>query len=866
MRSPVTGPSESFETSDPDEDVIRETFSPEAVSAFTLSPTMVVWCTLKKNIFMWDVKWRDPVRVFTSDFVVKSICLTPNNCLFIADEEHIAMFSLVVGDDCTTGCRAFLVRHCGYAYHFGRILHMSATEGAKIVGISTEKYLVLVDCKARPPPKDFLADDDCPVILTNCSEWYRHRGSVMTCFASCDQIFVLSPDNHLVSVHPVWESHTIQLVRDGHVLTRAHNVTCMAASAVQDALLVVGFSDGTIKLLQMETLEVFRTIDLAVFLEGLVVELSHAAARVSRPWKTCKGVGGLQRRNEMKSSASAVSLATSAAPGIAAEILDPIVCDVAVGGQYIVASTPDAVLYVDKNNFTLEEDMVHFFDDEIGAGKLPKKNFAEKGTEKDEIEKPISLCAPNGCWLALNTLTGCIQHYVGQQSPISLSHTPQHGKEQENLLREYSEVPPSWLTPLVLPSTPTSTSAGQQGTRGGPLENKPVTFGHPIKSAGYKEAPWSEQQKLLKKCRSISHQNVEMSSFPKIIVKEPYESHKFVPMNAANRILIGSGNIHRSAVTATIFSANGETLMTGGSDATLIGLKYPVAKNHGQGISLKGHGAAVLSLDTNLSVKTPLLLSAGADGAVCIWKPGTRETPYVHYNVSMKPEIRAARFLYTDKLIAYSVRNKVEVCKFALDKGGGDLNRGRNDSCLSTPLSTLSTDAQYITSMDCINHFPTTILVAVSSNKTITVFDIVSEKALRVIKNAHKRAIHKVLVCARSRSMENSTTSDEHLLLTAGLDSAVNMWDLRQQKPVRQYALHKNSALTTLGLGIVASGSFFAVGSEDRSVYLYDIRWGGAPLDVISCNENPTALAFHPTEPVLAIGTSLGVMQFYGQK
>lgn len=864
MKIPLKSSNELFSASNVEEDVIRETNSSETVCAFTVSCTNAVWCTLKRSIFIWNIKWKDPVLVAFSDFVVKSIYLTLGHDLFLADEDHIAVYSFVYQND-SDGSDAILLRRLGYAYHFGRVLHMSASSGGEMVAMSTENYLILVDCKTPFPQKDFLADDDCPVILVNCTEWFRHRGSAMTCFLSSDRILVLSSDNQLVAVRPVGESHTVQLVRDGHVLTRAHNVTCIAASSVEDALIVVGLSDGTVKLLQMDTLEVFRTLDLVVLLENLVVKLSRAAAGSSnRPWKACKGAGGLHRRSAVKDSFSVPPLMAPFPSNVTSEILDPIICDVAIGYDYIVASTPDAVLYLNKNTFALENEMVHFFDDDVAAGVLSKLNLSHAGVENEEIEKPISQCASNGCWLTLNPLTGDIKHFVAAPSPSFVSHTDSHENNEEDLLRSYKDLPTCWLTRL-LPSG-SGMMAVQQVARSSAVENKPVTFGHPIKSAGYNEAPWSEQQKLKKKSSLIHGGTFAFSSIPTVVPKEPYGAHKFIPMNSANRMLASSGNVHRSAVTAAIFASSGETLLTASSDSSLIGLKFPVVKNHGLGIGLKGHTAAVLSVDTNLSQKTTLLLSAGADATVCVWKPGIRETPYVNHKVPMCSEVRAARFLYTDKFIAYTTKNKIEVCKFVLDNGGGDLNRKRNESCLSKPLSSLTTDAQHFTAMDTISHMPTTILVAGTSNKSLTVFDVVSEKPLRVVCDAHRRTIHKVVMCAKNRWVSNLSASAEHLFLTSGLDSAVNLWDLRQQKSIRQFALHKNSALTTLGLSFSSSGSFFAVGSEDRSVYLYDVRSGGPPLDIISCSDIPTALAFHVTEPILAIGTSLGSVQFYGQK
>eukprot|EP00796_Vickermania_ingenoplastis_P005961 gene5961-4270_t len=808
-----------FSDVDGSENLLRETTCTEAVSAFALSTTTAVWCTVQYSIYVWDRKWPSPCFVGNSDFVVRALCITEDHSLFVADETHIAMYYLTIGNN-TTGEDTVMERKFGYSYDFGSILHMSASADGSLAAISTGNYLVLVDCNSTPPTKDFLEENESPLIVMDCSEWYGDRGSSLTSFASAERLFVLSPKNHLVSVHPDWDSHVVQLERDGHVITRAHNVICMATSSVRDALLVLGLSDGTIKLLRMDTLDVFRTLDLVTLLEKMVMPSLPSLS--SQPWKAAKGVTR-KRRPTDSSSGAAVRDQFNYVPGT---LFQAFVCDVSIGGKYIIACMPDAVVYVDKNSFVLEEERVFFFDEEVGVGRPPKPH------DDDEETTSATICAPNGCWVALNTESSTLQHFIAAQDGA----VPIQSQGDADIIHASSPLPQKWLTPMTVP-----TEEDKNG------KAKPVTFGHPIKSTGYMEAPWSVQQKQ-KKSQS-SNRVKQGNKEPVTQLMIPYDSHKLSPMTAANRVLATSGNPHRSAITGAIFSASGDALLSCGTDNAVFSLKYPVAKHNGEGVGLRGHSGAVLSVDANLSLKTTLALTSAADGTIRIWKPGSRETPILTHKVPKVQEVRAARFFYMDKFIVYTNGSNVEMSKFFLDNGGGELDRKRNCSCLSDPLVRLPIDAQNITALDCINHFPSPILVSAGSNKSLTVFDVVSQQALRVIPDAHTRGIHKIAMCTNTRFVQNVSVATEHLFLTAALDNAVNLWDLRQPRSVRQFALHKNSALNTLGLSFAPAGLYFAVGSEDRSVYIYDVSSGGAPLDIVNCNEIPTALAWHPTDP-----------------
>lgn len=820
------------------ESELRETGCSDSISALAVSSTAAVWCTMQKHLYVWSTKWTNPVKLSVTDFVVTHLFITPDNCIFVGDDMHIAKYCVKMDDELSIdGSGVDVERLFGYSYNFGNILHISASPDAELVSISTDTALVLVDGRSAS------AFHSCPLILLDCTEWYSDPGAAMTCCASSQRLFVLSKVNHLVSIFPDWISQTAQLERDGHVLTRAHVVTCLAASAIRDALLVVGLSDGTIKLLQMDTLNLFRSLDLTALLEKTIPS-SSSSSPLFRGWKACKGKNARQRRLQLEAYSPDTGL-----EGASSGRFQSFVCDAAVGGQFIVVATPDAVMSINKDSFILEEERLFFFKD--GTESDGKATEYDSESNKDFFDSTrITVCAPNGCFLTHDMVNRKVQHFVSAQ-PFPLSSMDGAASE-ENIVHAQQPLPEKWLTRLSIPGDDTKSSG------------KPVTFGKPIKSSGYMEMPWSEQQKF--KQRSPRKGQQAVATEPSAVIYESYDQHKLKPLSGANRVLSSRGNPHRSAITSSVFSSNGQYLITGSSDFSIFALKYPVAKHGGEGVGLRGHTGTVVGLDVGLSLKTTLVLSCSTDGSMRVWKPECRETPYITHAVEKGREVRGAKLFYTDKFVSYAVGNIIQMCKFALDNGGGELDRKRNRSCFSDSLLTLYVDAQHITAMDCINHFPSSLVVAAGSNKSLTILDVVTQQAVQEIPNAHSRGIHRVAMCTNSRFSRNCSVATEHLFFTAGLDNAVNMWDLRQPRSIRQFALHKNCALTTLGLSFSPSGAFFAVGSEDRSVYLYDITTGGSALDIINCDDTPTSLAWHPTDPILAVGTASGSLNLYGQR
>ena len=386
-----------------------------------------------------------------------------------------------------------------------------------------------------------------------------------------------------------------------------------------------------------------------------------------------------------------------------------------------------------------------------------------------------------------------------------------------------------------------------------------VTFGHPIRSSGYSSVPWSEQQR--KKLATNSRTKKEL---PDVLSESKYDIKCEVcsseVMSCTAALSKNSSTIHMGAICSAVFDATGSVLVTASSDSTLHMLKLPVPKFGGEGVCLKGHKTYSTTVDASLSLRSPLFVSGSTDGMLALWKPLKKETPVLSVNLSPNREIRGARFFYMDNLIVASSGSKVVIAKYLLDFGGGDLDRSRNLSKLTETLS-LQTPAQNVTAVDCINYFLSSLVLWSGSNKQIGIYDVAVEEHVRVLDDAHTRSIHSLVMMANSRFAQVGTDT-LHCVASAGLDSCVRLWDLRTKNSVRSFSSHVNNSLTT-GLCFSPCGRFLVSGGEDRHAVIYDIA-SGATLAKLPVSDTVTSCRYHPTQPLLAVGTLNGAVRFFG--
>lgn len=96
-------------------------------------------------------------------------------------------------------------------------------------------------------------------------------------------------------------------------------------------------------------------------------------------------------------------------------------------------------------------------------------------------------------------------------------------------------------------------------------------------------------------------------------------------------------------------------------------------------------------------------------------------------------------------------------------------------------------------------------------------------KPIAIVNDTHQKHIHTV------KFYEGSYGDGEayNTFLTASTDNAIKLWDLRTcGAPVREYSgYHQNRAIQ-IGFEISNCYRYLISGSEDRSVYIYDIGSG----------------------------------------
>ncbi|KAG8182106.1 hypothetical protein JTE90_018377 [Oedothorax gibbosus] len=102
------------------------------------------------------------------------------------------------------------------------------------------------------------------------------------------------------------------------------------------------------------------------------------------------------------------------------------------------------------------------------------------------------------------------------------------------------------------------------------------------------------------------------------------------------------------------------------------------------------------------------------------------------------------------------------------------------------------------------------------------------------------------------------------IFLTASQFDGIKLWDLRTNKHVLSYKEHRCRSFHC-GASFTPCGKYIAAGSEDKSVYIYDLRqlshahkFSDQQTDVF------TSVAFTPKSQMLA-SSSNGMVYYYGE-
>jgi len=408
--------------------------------------------------------------------------------------------------------------------------------------------------------------------------------------------------------------------------------------------------------------------------------------------------------------------------------------------------------------------------------------------------------------------------------------------------------------------------------------NQPITFNNKVKSSGYtKDKP--RKQMFTPKTNSVKMTPKETNRVgPWGLKQEPRAAVEEYPVNSDPPTQLKQEkqvSVTNTAINQLKFTDSGKSLIVALSEETALLLN---PKSLDTTIAFTGHNGQVNTAIMGHTNQT--IITSGVDRSVKLWMPGFTDPilNLTHYKQNFKTEkvndmsekvnptfskdINTSMFYYNDQFILLSHGNSLCLYKYYIDENKNDLKRYKSNNRYKLVKDLQIKEIQNITTFSAINSFYSYIVLCACSNRDLVIFDMNTCQEIHKIKDVHTRPIHSL--CQNQGSSFVSQPSEAYdLFLTSAPTDAVKLWDLRVARCVRRYEGHANR-VHKVGLAYSPCSKYIAVGSEDRSTYIYDIRSSSYLHRLTGQTEVVTSLAFHPQKPLLATGSLSGMIKTYG--
>ena len=234
--------------------------------------------------------------------------------------------------------------------------------------------------------------------------------------------------------------------------------------------------------------------------------------------------------------------------------------------------------------------------------------------------------------------------------------------------------------------------------------------------------------------------------------------------------------------------------------------------------------------------------------------------------------MRGARFFYLDRLILLAASNAVHLYSYSLTRNPADDTRRAAPLRHAYKLAhrwALPTAAQHATAVAAANAFLSPMVLAAGSDRSLAAFDAGTGQTVLEIAGAHERPVHTISLYDGGRGGGDAARGCE-LFVTAALDGAVKLWDLRTPRTAaRTFAGAHANRVHAIGAALSPCLRYVGVGSEDRHAYLYDVRGGGvvgATDGAVRAVDAVIDVAFSPVHPQLATASLDGRVRFFADR
>eukprot|EP00741_Cyanophora_paradoxa_P003060 tig00000663_g2971.t1 len=566
----------------------------------------------------------------------------------------------------------------------------------------------------------------------------------------------------------------------------------------------------------------------------------------------------------------------------------------------LVVAVPKALLRLDALSF-----------DPLGA--LPPPPPAGAGRRGGGGGGPLAACA------LLQTSHGELSYTVACAfRPALLAGRLRRrlqgpGEEAGEELSVWPRGPLPEASPLRYELPPAEGAGAAAGAKGGAgakgkgkgAGDKPVTFHSRIKSSGYgAEVPWSVAQAQKEKAKKAAAAAAAAERAPVGSKQYPTSCGPLV-FPQENR----GGAVHGGPIARLVYSGDGKTLATASADRTARTLKLPAGRG-AEGWAHAGHDGPLLSCA--LSFDGARLLTASADCTARLWGVGDgRAEPWLVFrDIAVRPApprpahapaappapaqrnaagpaaaaagpspassssgpagafksaVRAAQFYYLDRFVLLASGPRVHLYAWRVDaEPADDIRRLRGAGRYRLVKAVQLEAAQSVTALAAPNSFLSGLLFAAGSDRTLAVLDMAHGGACaRLIPDAHARPVH-ALALRESSPFVSLPPASFDLLLSSAPDSAVRLWDLRQNRCAMRFTGHQcRSSAAPVGCAFSPCGRYVATGSEDRVGYVYEMRTGGVAGRLQGHGDVVSDVAFSPLHPQLATASFDGRIRFF---
>eukprot|EP00698_Gefionella_okellyi_P021412 TRINITY_DN6938_c0_g1_i1.p1 TRINITY_DN6938_c0_g1~~TRINITY_DN6938_c0_g1_i1.p1 ORF type:complete len:370 (-),score=73.19 TRINITY_DN6938_c0_g1_i1:477-1544(-) len=264
---------------------------------------------------------------------------------------------------------------------------------------------------------------------------------------------------------------------------------------------------------------------------------------------------------------------------------------------------------------------------------------------------------------------------------------------------------------------------------------------------------------------------------------------------------------HLGCIKAIALS--GRWLVSGSSDETIRIMNIHARKEYG---GLFKHEGSITALEF---VGTRHLLSAGADGMLCVWR--TKDWELLHHMKSQRGWITCVAVHPTGKL-AVTGHKTGAVCVWDLLKGHAAYENADNES-----------------PVECLRWTPSGLHYAVARGKTITIFDAQKDELIFTLE-------HAAYVCTLCFYEDNK-------LAAGGDDKQLTVWDLgdlnaRKKKSVQLHTVVVGARLKSLAM--VSDAKLLAGATSAGEVYLWDTANAMTEMGKVETFARLTCLAATP--------------------